>query len=74
MIMVYKPGRCLLKQLLHKIGKDQQWLSDVTGISKTQISMYANNKRIMTLATAITISMAIGCSINDLYEWIAVSR
>lgn len=72
--MVYKPGRCLLKQLLHKIGKDQQWLCDVTGISKTQISMYATNSRIMTIATAKTISKAIGCSIDDLYEWIVVSR
>ena len=72
--MVYKPGRCLLKQLLHKIGKDQQWLSDVSGISKTQISEYANNKRFMMLATAKTISEAIGCSIDDLYEWIVVSR
>ncbi|MNO54445.1 helix-turn-helix protein [compost metagenome] len=72
--MVYKPGRCLLKQLLRKIGKDQQWLSDVTGISKAQISMYATNNRIMTLSTAMTIAKAIKCSIDDLYEWIAVSR
>lgn len=72
--MVYKPGRCLLKQLLANIGKDQQWLSDVTGISKAQISMYATNSRIMTLATAMTIAKAIKCSIDDLYEWIAVSR
>jgi plasmid maintenance system antidote protein VapI len=74
MIMVYKPGRCLLKQLLHKIGRDQQWLSDKTGISKTQISMYATNTRVMTIATAKTIAEAIGSSIDDLYEWIAVSR
>lgn len=72
--MVYKPGRCLLKQLLLRIGKDQQWLSDVTGISKAQISMYANNRRIMTIATAKTIAEAIGYSIDDLYEWIVVSR
>jgi len=72
--MVYKPGRCLLKQLLHKISKDQQWLSDVTGISKTQISEYANDKRTMMLATAKTISKALGCSIDDLYEWIVISR
>ncbi|WP_082423063.1 helix-turn-helix domain-containing protein [Paenibacillus dakarensis] len=68
--MVYQPGRCLLKQLLHKIGKDQQWLCDVTGISKSQISMYVNNRRIMTLPTAMTIAAAIGCTIDDLYEWI----
>lgn len=72
--MVYQPGRCLLKQLLHRIGKDQQWLSDVTGISKTQISMYANNKRFMTLTTAKTIANTIGCRIDDLYEWIVISR
>lgn len=68
--MVYQPGRCLLKQLLRKIGKDQQWLSDVTGMSKSQISMYVNNHRIMTVATAKTIAVAIGCKIDDLYEWV----
>lgn len=72
--MVYKPGRCLLKQCLHKIGKDQQWLSDVTGISKAQISMYVNRRRVMALETAMTIAGAIGCSIDDLYEWIVISR
>lgn len=66
--MGYYPGRCLLVRRLKEIGKSQQWLSDVTGISKSQISDYVNNRRIMSLPTAMTISMAVGCSINDLYE------
>lgn len=69
LIMVYKPGRCLLKQRLKEIGRTQQWLSEITGITKSQISDYATNRRVMTLSTAKTIANAIGCNIDDLYEW-----
>ena len=72
--MVYKPGRCLLKLRLREIRNNQQWLSEVTGINKAQISDYANNKRTMKLSTAKTISVAVRCSIDDLYEWEEVSR
>ncbi|OKP81593.1 transcriptional regulator [Paenibacillus sp. P3E] len=70
--MGYKPGRCLLKQRLREIGKTQQWLSEVTGLSKAQISDYANNRKVMKLSTAKTIATAIGCNIDDLYEFIKV--
>ncbi|NEU27070.1 helix-turn-helix transcriptional regulator [Paenibacillus polymyxa] len=72
--MVYKPGRCLLTQELKRIRRSQQWLSEETGIAKSQISEYANNKRQMSLATAMTIAAALGCYIDDLYERIECSR
>lgn len=68
--MGYYPGRCLLARRLKEIGKSQQWLRDVTGISKSQISDYVNNRRIMSLPTAMTISKAIGCYMDDLYEFV----
>lgn len=71
--MVYKPGRCLLTKRLREIKRSQQWLSDVTGIPKSSISEYATKRRIMSLATAMTIAAAIGCYIDDLYERIEVS-
>ncbi|OME69658.1 helix-turn-helix domain-containing protein [Paenibacillus peoriae] len=71
--MAIKPGRCLLKQRLREIRKDQQWLSEITGIAKSQISEYANNKRLMSLTTAMNIAEAIGCQIDDLYERIEFS-
>lgn len=68
--MGYRPGRCLLVRRLREIGRNQQWLSDATGISKTQISNYATNTRYMSLSSAKTIASAIGCHIDDLYEFI----
>lgn len=67
--MGYKPGRCLLRIRLREIGKTQQWLAEQTKISKTQVSNYANNERYMSLGTAKTIATAIGCHIDDLYEF-----
>jgi len=69
MIMGYKPGRCLLSQRLKEINKNQQWLSERTGINKTQISDYVNNRKVMMIGTAKTIAAAIGCHIDDLYEF-----
>ncbi|WP_076304691.1 helix-turn-helix transcriptional regulator [Paenibacillus odorifer] len=68
--MGYYPGRCLLARRLREIDKSQQWLSDVTGISKSQISDYVTNRRIMSLSTAMTISKAVKCSMDDLYEFV----
>ena len=68
--MAYRPGRCLLRQLLKERGKNQQWLSEVTGIDKYRISYYANNRGLMHLATAKTIAVALDCSIDDLYLWV----
>lgn len=67
--MGYKPGRCLLSTRLNEIRKNQQWLSEKTGISKTQISDYANNRKVMMIWTAKTIASAIDCHIDDLYEF-----
>lgn len=67
--MGYKPGRCLMTRRLKEIKKNQQWLSEATGISKTQISDYANNRKVMMIWTAKAISVAIGCHIDDLYEF-----
>lgn len=68
--MTYRPGRCLLRQILKAQGKTQQWLADVTGIDKSQISKFARNIGFMNLSTAKTIADALNCHIDDLYEWI----
>lgn len=68
--MGYYPGRCLLKQRLKEIRRNQQWLSDITGIAKSQISEYANDNRKMSLPTLMTISRALKCSMDDLYEFL----
>lgn len=44
-------------------------LVEKTGIAKSQISEYISNKSVMSLNTAKVISLALNCSIDDLYEW-----
>jgi plasmid maintenance system antidote protein VapI len=67
--MGYVPGRCLLKKRLREIRQNQQWLAVELGMPKAQISDYANNRKVMSLGTAKTISMKLGCYIDDLYDF-----
>lgn len=62
-------GQCLLQEILNRKGMTQIELSIATGISKTQISDYINNRVRMSLKNAKIISLALNCSIDDLYEW-----
>lgn len=63
-------GKCLLPSLLRRSGITQTCLSDKTGISVSQLSMYINNKRMMSLQTAMLIAWALHCHIEELYEYI----
>jgi transcriptional regulator with XRE-family HTH domain len=68
--MGFKPGRCLISERLNDLRENQQWLSEKTGISKSQISDYANNRRYMSLGTAKTVAEALKCHIDDLYKFV----
>lgn len=68
--MAYTPGRCRLRLLLKERRKSQKWLSEQTGIDVHRISYYINNRGFMHISTAKTIASALGCNIDDLYEWI----
>ncbi len=50
----------------------QQELAMKLGVTKQQIFKYANNERRMSLQTAMNVSSILGCSIEELYEWIEV--
>lgn len=67
----YKLGRCHLDSCLNRAGMTRQQLGERAGYSRQQISDWATGFRIMTLETAITIAMVIGCGVFDLYEIIA---
>lgn len=67
--MAYRAGRCLLRQRLNSIRKSQKWLAETTGFTESRISDYIRNERLMSLSAAKTIASAIGCSIDDLYDW-----
>ncbi len=62
-------GKCLLSDRRKKADLSQQQLSELTGIPKSQISEYENNKHGMSWRSAKIISLALKCSMDDLYEW-----
>jgi putative transcriptional regulator len=62
-------GRCLLLELLDKYRMSQSELSEMTGISRSQINEYISNTRRMSLHNARIIAHVLRCNIEDLYEW-----
>lgn len=62
-------GKCLLPNLLKRSHMTQTDLAVITGMQVSQISMYINHKRMMSLPTAMLISWALKCHIEELYEW-----
>jgi plasmid maintenance system antidote protein VapI len=62
-------GKCLLPDLLIKRGWNQNMLCEKTGLKKSQVSAYVNNKKVMSLKTAFLIAHVIGCHANELYQY-----
>lgn len=64
------PIHCRIPELLKRLGKNQQWLADVTKISKTHISdivhLRLDNMRIKR---AKLLAHHLKCSMDDLFEW-----
>lgn len=64
------PIRCRIPELLKRLGKNQQWLADQTGISKSHISdiihLRLDNIRIKR---AKLIARLLRCKIDDLFLW-----
>jgi len=64
------PVRCRIPELLHRLGKNQQWLANVTGISKQRISEIVNlHEYNISLTRAVLIAYHLRCSVDDLFEW-----
>lgn len=62
--------RCRIPELLDKVGKNQQWLADKTGIQKSRISEIANFKvKTPSLDKLKAIADCLKVYIDDLYEW-----
>jgi putative transcriptional regulator len=62
-------GQCLLLKLLHERGMTQTELSELTGITESQISLYISGKRKMSLLSAVKIAFALKCHVEELYIW-----
>lgn len=71
--MKLKVGKCLLSDLLESKKMTQSELAEKVDMHKQTINAYIYNRRVMTLETAKNISVALSCSVDDLYEWKKVS-
>jgi hypothetical protein len=63
------PVKCCIPEILNRIGKEQQWLADMTGKKKQQISDYCTMRDVMNLRTAALIAFVLKCKIDNLYVW-----
>ncbi|WP_445935900.1 helix-turn-helix transcriptional regulator [Paenibacillus sp. FSL L8-0696] len=64
------PVRCRIPEHLNRLGKNQQWLADVSGISKQRISEIVNlQKYNITITRAIILAHHLRCSVDDLFVW-----
>jgi putative transcriptional regulator len=62
-------GKCLLLNILNGKRMTQADLSDLTGISRTQINEYIANTRKMSLANSILIACVLRVHVEDLYDY-----
>lgn len=70
--MAYKVSRCLLHDHLDHLNMTQQELANKLGVTKQQVHKYVSNRQKMSLEVAYNISIILGCSIEELYEWYEV--
>lgn len=65
----YKATRCRIKDLLYKKRDTQKDFADRIGVSEQWLSDKISMRGTMTMNSAKAISEALGCSMEELYEW-----
>ncbi|MEK4185616.1 helix-turn-helix domain-containing protein [Paenibacillus sp. FSL L8-0494] len=64
------PVSCRIPYLLKKIGKNQQWLADKTGLSKQRVSDIVHLRMDnISIQRAAVIAYYLNCKIDDLFVW-----
>jgi transcriptional regulator with XRE-family HTH domain len=67
--MPYEPGKCRLLSLLKKANMTQQELAERVGKTPQRINDYIHGRKMMSMATAYTISRELGVEMHQLYTW-----
>jgi transcriptional regulator with XRE-family HTH domain len=62
--------RCLLQDILNEKKIDRSKLGFDLNMTRSQISDYANGRRVMSLQIARMFSKYLNVPIEDLYKWI----
>lgn len=68
--MALRIGKCRLRKLLSKANMNQTKLAIKSGVSRQMIVKYIAGSAPMPLEKAMNIAAVLGCSMEDLYEWI----
>lgn len=68
--MAYKVGKSRLRKLLKEKGMEQTALAKALYVTPQQINKYVLNKQKMSLEVAKNVSVILGCTIDELYEWV----
>ncbi|MBW7475456.1 helix-turn-helix domain-containing protein [Paenibacillus oenotherae] len=63
-------GRCLLRERLAEAGMTVEELAQGMLYRTERIADFIDNKRVMSLKNAISISHIVGCQVDSLYELI----
>lgn len=67
--MDLKPISCRIPEHLDRLKQNQQWLSDLTGVPKQQLSDYIKMRHIMGIVVAKKFAVQLKIKIDDLYVW-----
>ena len=51
------------------MGYSQRRLEELTGISRSRISVYENDKVEMTVDTAVRFALVLKCTLDDLFDY-----
>lgn len=70
--MRFEVGRSYLRERLEERRMTQSELARKLNRDKSQISDIANRRSVVRLELAKELAHALGCSIEDLYEWIEI--
>lgn len=68
--MAYRPGKCLLPQILRERRIEPVDFYTLIGWSKQQYSAYVNDRKKMSIGTLKTVANALELPMDDLYEWV----
>ncbi|MCY7794138.1 helix-turn-helix transcriptional regulator [Bacillus spizizenii] len=71
--ITFKVGKCRIPELCKEIGIEHAQLAAKVGLDKSRISDYASLRNIPNIELAYNIARALGCRLEDLYEWVEVS-
>ncbi|MEC1625485.1 helix-turn-helix transcriptional regulator [Bacillus subtilis] len=71
--ITFKVGKSRIPELCENLGLEHAQLAAKVGLTKSHISDYISLRNIPSIERAYNIARILGCSPEDLYEWIEVS-